>query len=266
MERLDFSLLNDLVHNREAGRLIAWLLIASLGMLVVVVTFQIGIALRRQSWQGAWRKTLRDLGIFPFLIGAIMIALLFIRSLLPPVPLNRVVEMCVPLAFGVQAALLLSPDDEPLLEITLASPRPLAWVLAERVVTMAAVLGGIALIGTAITVIRSPEYGSVPDLIVRWLPAALVLCSIGLSFTLAVHSSALSIVMVFILWLLMFFAATAITQMWPILWPVVMYPAPDSDGFTLNRIVVMLIGLALIVRAALLLRDEERLLLNLRKD
>lgn len=63
-------------------------------------------------------------------------------------PIARTAEVIVPLAVGLQAAFLLSPEDEEPLELLLSYPRPLSQTLLERLLVMAALQGGVAMSGT----------------------------------------------------------------------------------------------------------------------
>ena len=60
---------------------------------------------------------------------------------------QNVVEAVLPLAVGLHAAFLLSPEDEKPLELLLSCPRPLSLALAERLLTMALLQGGVATAG-----------------------------------------------------------------------------------------------------------------------
>jgi hypothetical protein len=177
-----------------------------------------------------------------------------------------VVEAALPLLIGVQSAFLFSPDDEPLLEVQIAAPRPIAWVIIERVLTMLIVQGGIALLGTILTVSATVDGTTVIDLVVRWLPAALFMAGLGLTFTISVRQPAFSLAMVTIGWLVLYNGRQWALSMLPFMWPFDVFATPGSYDFALNRWVVAVIGVALITRTIRLASDPERLLFNLRQQ
>jgi hypothetical protein len=216
--------------------------------------------------QGAWRKTRRDLGYFPLVLAALILLLLVARSLLPQVQAAQVVELLVPMFIGLQSALLISPDDEPLFEIILTTRRPLIWLLVERIIVLFAVQGAIAFAGSLLTQFITGESLNIFATVLRWLPPSILLSGLAISFTLMTRQPALSMAMVGICWAFMFFSGAAMVGLMPALWPIQLFPAPGTEGFLFNRLLITLLGLAFMVRAASALNDEESLLLKARTN
>lgn len=178
----------------------------------------------------------------------------------------RLVEAVVPLVAGIQAAFLLSPDDEPGLEVLLACPRPLAWTVLERLAVLLAWLGLVALLGglAASLMLESSWLEGVA----RWLPPLFVFSALGLALTLSTRQPTFSVAFILLLWFGMLMNATAgggLLARWPYLWPIHIYLQPGHPDYWLNRLALLLLGLNLVVLAAThLLRDEERVLLGSR--
>ena len=108
------------------------------------------VAGRMVSWLPAWCAAIA-------LAASLAIASLTWVSPGDPTLASRLVAAIVPLGMGLQAALALSPESEPALELLLACPRPLAWALIERLmlaagaeiaIAVAGCLGGSLLLGS----------------------------------------------------------------------------------------------------------------------
>jgi hypothetical protein len=220
-------------------------------------------ALRRRSFAGAWRINRVLVGWWPVAAsaaGLIVALILQPRGITPLLP-ERVIETIVPLLAGVQAAFLLSPEDEPGLEVTLACPRPITWTIVERLMWLLALQGGVALIGSAGLAWYTHE--SVSVMIARWLAPLLLFTGLGLCLTLISRQIIFSVGLTVLLWCGLMLASEYITRSWPWLWPLSVYAQPDLADFWLNRLWVALCGLALMRFAAVnLVRDPERVLLG----
>ena len=218
---------------------------------------------RHRSHGWTWRISLRLLGWWPIaasaagVISALILQPRGVTSLLP----ERVIETIVPLLAGVQAAFLFSPEDESDLEVTLACPRPITWTIAERLVWLLALQGGVALIGSVALMAQTGE--SVSIVSARWLSPLLFFVGLGLCLTLISRQIIFSVGLTVLLWCGLMLASEYITRMWPWLWPLSVYAQPDLADFWLNRVWVTLCGLALMRFAAVnLVRDPERVLLG----
>ena len=179
------------------------------------------------------------------------------RESAPLVPTIRVVEIVVPLAAGIQAAFLLSPEDEPCLELLLACPRPAHWALLERMLVMAALTGSIAL---PVNLIQ-PE--GVVLALVRWVSPTAWFSGIAVFTTLLTRQGTFGTLLATLLWGGTLFGGDALLTRWPHLWPLHAYLQPGGARpavYALNRGVLILAGLLLTVSAAHLASDEERML------
>lgn len=176
----------------------------------------------------------------------------------------RVVESIVPLVAGIQAALLFSPSDEPALEVSLATPRPFAWVLLERLALLLLLQSTVALIGNAAALVIV-GHGDVAAVMTRWLAPTLLLCGVGIMVTLTTREMALSALLVGGLWFGMLFFGDAMVIRWPYLWPIHLYlPLGRMNGSDqlLNRLLLSGAGIGLITISAYRLRNSEHLLLG----
>jgi hypothetical protein len=174
----------------------------------------------------------------------------------------RIVEVIVPLVVGLQSAYLLSPEDEPPLEVLLACPRPLAWVLFERLAVLMTLQGGIALMGSLVG-LALPQAERWPVAILRWIAPCVAICGVALFATQLTRQGVFGALLVTLLWGGMFFGGDAMIARWPFLWPVHLYLQPGDAAptvYVLNRATLTLAGAGLIALAAYLTRDEERML------
>jgi hypothetical protein len=169
---------------------------------------------------------------------------------------------------------LLSPDDEPGIEVLLACPRRISWVLLER---LAFVLGSqtlIALVGVVVSMSMTGERDILVE-IARWLPPALFFSGVAVYTTLTSRQPAFSVAITGILWFVFSFVGGVLLPgtptFWPLnliqpfIWPVHVYLQPQDlsvSDWWLNRAVVAVVGIGLIVLAVRQLRDEERVLLG----
>lgn len=269
------------VLNEQTARPLAYLL---LGVLAVVVAWA-GIHSSRALWQQrysfAWRISFRMTGWISVLLSAGAVGFFaFVNLLDPDLPVPqilgpRIVETTIPLAMGIVAAYLFSPEDEPPVELILAAPRPLAWLLAERIAAMMGVLGGVALSGAALIYALGIKSSTLSEMILRVLPPGLFLAGLGLFITLVSRQAVFGVSMILVIWFATCFLGDALlpigslfwplSELQPYLWPVHAYLQPGvlSDGaYVLNRAILTLVGLGFMVLAARQLQNEEWVLLG----
>jgi hypothetical protein len=220
--------------------------------------------LRRRPF--SWPYSLRRLGPVLFMSNAVLVVVLILFDVTGNMPmLNRlrVVETFVPLLVALHAAYLFSPEDEPLLELTLAAPRRLAWTVGER---LALLLGGHGAFALIAGLAAAHLTGELPLLsLVRWLPPTLLLAGVALALTLSRRQAMFSVGLVILLWFGMLWGGDGMTGRWPFLWPLHFFLQPDHALYGLNRLWLALVGANLLALAATyLLRDEERVLLGIR--
>ena len=223
----------------------------------------------KQNWPVAWRTSARLIGWLPVAGCAIAVALGLTFFTLAgrrvssfSLPAVRVVEAVVPLAVGMQAAFLFSPESEPPLELLLACPRPLAWVLWERLAVMAALQGSIALAGN-LAGLALPQAEELHLAVARWLVPCTWFGGVALFTTQLTRQGVFGALLVTLLWGGTLFGGDALLTRWPFLWPLHAYLQREgvaSTTYVLNRVLLFLAGLILVVLATHLLRDEERVL------
>ncbi len=236
----------------------------------------------RQHVSLAWRASLRFAGWIPFAL-ALGVTVLF---LIPETSgttgfvwddKTRIIESFIPLAAAIHAALIFSPDDEPALEVMLASPRRIYWVLLERLVI---VLLGQAAVGL-VTVALSLALVNDQDVLVsvfRWIPPMIFLVGLATYVTLRSRVAAFGVTLAGLMWFVFNFFSESLLPgaptFWPLnavlpfFWPLHPYlqPAQLSTGdYWLNRLCVLLAGVAFIMLAVYQLRNEESVLLGSRQ-
>ena len=233
---------------------------------------------RARQYQTAWRMGLVQVGWIPFAASFGLIGLLLIVSnrdaMLSIVEPGRIVETVVPLAMAVQAAFIFSPEDEPALEVMMACPRPLTWLVLERLATVFIVHAAIALLGSfALLLIDGAQ--DVFITLIRWIPPTIFLSGIAIYTTLRSRMAVFSVLVAGLVWLGLSLFAEALLpgapMFWPFnliqpyLWPFHPYLQPEflpQSDYLLNRVVVMLAGINLLILALINLRDSERILLG----
>ncbi len=176
---------------------------------------------------------------------------------LSPVPGVHVVEIIVPLAAGIQAAFLLSPEDEPCLELLLVCPRPARWALLERLLVMGVLIGGIALGGSLIR----PD--GLAMAIIRWMAPVTWFCGVAVFTTLLTRQGTFGALLAILLWGGTLFGGDTMVARWPYLWPLHAYLQPGDATptvYALNRGLLILAGLILTGFAAHLAGDTEHML------
>jgi len=213
-----------------------------------------------------WRSNMNIAGWWPMVGSAALTASVLIASKTGwlHVELAAVVATVLPPLAAIQAAWLLSPEDEPALEVMLACPRELKWTLLERMALLLAVQGGVALALSPLAAAWTSEPFVLT--LVRWLPPLLLLCGLAVCVTLVTRRAVMGVVVTGLVWFAANLLGDAMVNRWPFAWPLHLYLSPDHAEYALNRCFTFLLGLALMLLAApRLLRDSERLLLGSRR-
>ncbi len=187
---------------------------------------------------------------------------------------GRVVEIVIPLVMGIQAAVLFSPTDENVLEILLTYPRPIVWVLAERLGLAFIFQVVAALVGVLISFFFFDDR-TLGLALIRWIPPTLLLMGVGTYTTLKSRVLAFGVAIAALVWFVgLFFGPLLLPGMpvispldtiQPYLWSMNPYLLPQDLGwedYWVNRALVSLIGFFLISRGGAYLRDEEVVLLG----
>ena len=184
------------------------------------------------------------------------------RAEVPQFGVLNVMATFLPLIAGCHLAFAFSPADEPALEGLLAAPRPVAWVLIERVALMAVPYILFALIGNAIVFARfSDEFAG---MFLRWLPPFLFFVAVSVMVTVSTRQAAFGMTLTMVVWFGLAFMGDGMLFRWPYLWPLHIYLQPEqavsSTAFILHQIWITLASLGILTRAAAQLNHPEKLL------
>lgn len=241
------------------------LLVLSVGVLAPAV-----YTLVKQQWTFAWRAAFRSVGwqIAAATFAALVIGLIVTAAeaqqsgrALPGLSV-RVVEVVLTLIFGMQASFAFAPDDEPSLEILAACPRPLYYVLLERLILLFTVYGSVATL-TGLLILATMSGDNLLLATLRWLAPALMATGIVTRITVLTRRSSFGLLVIILLFLTTLAGGASLVQMFPALTPLYPFLQPNEVSDTLyilNRACLIIGGLALIVSAAWLTRSEERML------
>lgn len=254
-------------------------LVVLLLVLIAGTTGRTGLSLLRtqplfQTWrQFTWRYSRRAVGWWPLILSGLILTLVLTNEETPVANDNLglaftafgVVAAIVPLMAGMQAAMLFSPDDEPGLEAQLAAPRPLTWLVGERLTWILLTQGTIGLVGMLVARDVAGIDEALWISLARWFVPMITLAGVGLFITLMSRQTAFGVAMTGVLWFALLAFGDGLVARWPFLWPIHLYLSattfPLAD-YALNRGVVLLAGLGFFLMALRQLRDEERVLLG----
>lgn len=216
-------------------------------------------------WRFAWRQGFRAVGwVIPLItagviFGAILYSLggftiSFLRF--------NALEVVLPLAVGVQAALLFAPDDESPLELMLAKPRPIYWVLLERGAALTLIYGVIGVVASLL-VYTLPNAESLTQTFVRWLPPTLGAAGLGMWISGAARKTTHGAFSIIMLCGAMSVGQTVLLPRYDFMAWVMFYVQPwdvTPERYAANRLIVAAVGVVAIALTIQLLRDSERLL------
>ncbi|MBK9050820.1 MAG: alpha/beta fold hydrolase [Chloroflexi bacterium] len=227
-----------------------------------------------QTWrQFTWRMSWRAVGWWPMGLSGLILVLVLTNdaaavandSLGRAFTAEGIVAAIIPLMAGMQAAMFFSPDDEPGLEVQLSAPRPLAWLVWERLTWVLFVQGAIGLVGMFVARQVAGVDEALWVSLARWLVPLITLTGVGLFITLMSRQTAFGVAMTGVLWFALLAFGDGLIARWPFLWPIHLYLSPITlslADYALNRGVVLLAGLGFFLLALRQLRDEERVLLG----
>ncbi len=225
-----------------------------------------------------WRHSLRLSGWLPPVLTALVVGVVLLlpgsERGMEPFAKARLIETVIPLALAIQACFLLTPDDEPVLELLLTCPRPASLLLLERLLVVALAQMLIGLIG-ALAVVALGVEDNLPLALLRWIPPALLLTGLALNAAIRSRRAAFGVMAVGLIWFVVSFfhqaflpgvpTFTPLNYLQPWLWPVHLYLQPGelpAGDYLSNRLMVLALGINLIALAVYYLRDSERLLLG----
>jgi pimeloyl-ACP methyl ester carboxylesterase len=241
-----------------------------------------GYAWRKNPRGVAWRAAFRQMGWMPLVSLAIVLGLVLAGEVLGTDTWLRggVLAAVLPLLMALQATGVFAAEEEAALEITLAAPRPLAWLIVERLAAVALTYTLIALVGAACLLWKDAGQPDAPSLWVTlfaWVAPALFLSGMGLYVSTRTRLMALGSVTVLALWvvfgLFARFFLPGLSFPFPFnliqafLWPVHIHITLQDLGpadFWLNRLFLSSAGLTLLWLAVRAVSDSESLLLTAR--
>ncbi len=251
-----------------------------LGLAAVVSIGSAGVTLVRGRKRFAWGASLRKMGWLPAAATAafVLIALADTTGNIFPGEISSVsiIQIIVPLVIAIQAAMVFSPDDEPGLEMLLSLPRPVSWLISERLTLVVGSQSLIALAGVTLILALKPDE-NIPVLLLGWLPSALFLSGIALYTTLRWRIVTLGVVVAGFLWMIfglfsgMFLPGEMslpfpMNIIQPFLWALHLYASPADfalSDYWLNRLFLTGLGIGFMLLALRQVRDTEHLLLNM---
>lgn len=177
---------------------------------------------------------------------------------------RRVVETVTPLAFALQAAFLLGPDNEPALELLLSYPKSLPRLFWERLRLIGGMHAALALIATiAFTATWHAEGFGLA--LTRWLASGIALGGIAVFTTQLTRQGVFGTLVTISLWVASLYGGDKLLTVWPWFWPFCVYLQPGTTSgynYLLNRLLFMTLGIGLTLIAIRLVSDSDRLLGN----
>lgn len=217
------------------------------------------------KWRFAWKMSLRSIVLLmAFVSGALIFALILMDLgdlVLAEASFNGI-EVILPLIAGMSAALIFAPDDEPILELMLSSPRPVQWVLYERLLA----LGLLQLvIGIAGSVVISNQPGGEPFLqnVIRWFAPTIAIIGVSLWASVWGRRTSYGVLMAIVICTGMAIANDVLLFRFPQLWTIIFYVQPrdlPADQYLVNRLILIGIGVVLTALVFIRLNDTEKLL------
>lgn len=184
------------------------------------------------------------------------------------------IQLIIPVAAAIHTALIFSPEDEPL-EMLLALPRPITWLVFERVLVVILIHTAIGVMGMGLMAAQNklPDAGA---LLAAWIPAMLFLVSFSLYLTVRTHVMMMGLVGALMAWFIfMLFNPFLMPGMplpfpfnyiQPLLWTVNIfaqpYAFPEVEYYTLNRLILLGMTVFWFWRTIAQLDDSETLLLS----
>lgn len=252
-----------------------------MGAVAMIGLTRVGVAVAvRRRYRLAWLASLRMSGWLPYAITIAVLVVLVLMdnsgsqiSNMPMLRLIRSVETVLPVAVGVMAAFAFSPEDEAPLEVMLAAPRRIRWVLLERLTLTLLPFSVVGIVATGI-VMSITEQNDVVVNVMRWVAPSLLFSGIAVFLTLATRRAVFGVAMIILMWFGFLFVGDSLlpghllpwplNYVQPIFWPIHAYLQPDSfanmGDYWLNRFMLVFVGINLIAYAVYQLRDEEKLL------
>jgi len=252
-----------------------------LGGLSLYVAALLARALR-QRYPITWRASVRLAGwIVPLITAAVTLIMILNRDKVQLTPMisMSVLQLVIPLGAAIHTALIFSPEDEPL-EMLLALPRPITWLVLERVLVIVALYAGIGIGGMGLLAAQN-RLGDIGMRLGAWLPSMLFLMSFTIYLTTRVRTMTMGLIGALAVWAITllfgpFLIPSAtnagphmpfpMNYVQPFLWTINMFAQPLSfpawEYYTLNRVILLGLSVFFLWRTSALLSDAESLLLS----
>lgn len=170
----------------------------------------------------------------------------------------RGIEIIVPLIFGIQAAYLLAPDNEPVLELLRAYSKPLSTIMLERLLVSSLLNGSMAFLLTG-GISALPNTESFGLALVRWIPTSIALVGVAIFVTQLTRQGILGSITVTTVWVATLFFGDTLLRVWPGFWQFHLYLQPNVipwQHYALNRLSLCIIGLLFILLAVFLIGND----------
>lgn len=216
-----------------------------------------------RRWPFAWRMSFRTVMLLMAALSGILIFSLILIDLadlaLAEGALNGA-EVFLPILAGIGAGLLFAPDDEPILELMLSSPRPVRYVFYERALVLIALQGGVGLAASLVVAAQGADFAVH---VLRWLPPTVAAMGASVFASLWGRRSSYGVLMAVVLCAGMALAQEVLLASYPDLWPVVLYVQPADvtpEQYLINRVLLVLIGAAGFILVVARLGQTEALL------
>jgi hypothetical protein len=251
---------------RPVANVAAWLFGIG-GAVLSLSTLYFGTMGRRKF---TWRTTRRLITWLPIVIAGVLVIAMIIRS--GSDDRLRFVEVVIPAALAIQAALALAPGEDRTLEVLVACPRQVMWLPLERI-AMTFVAGAAFAVAASLLALVATGDRAIWLALLRWIPPALFFTGLGIFVTVRSRHMVFGALVTVFIWggaillgdgmlpgqLTMF----PLNYIQPFFWIFHPYLQPSSltpTDYVLNRIVVAGVGVAFAAWAMWRIRDTERLL------
>gem|GEM_PF-6414422 len=218
----------------------------------------------RFAWRRAFRAALPWLPVVG-LIGMVLFGFLLTArdSIAQTIGLSAVAGIAS-LIGGIQAAFAFAPADEPALEITLSKPRPLAYLLSERLLVIVALNMAMVCIGAIVLRGIVPGAPTMLDQFTRTAAPFTLMIGLGLVVGLIGRRANFgALLAILLVGAMVFGGAQALIALFEWAWIAHLFLPPEqftAQQVMINRAFLLTAGAALIAYAYAFVRDEERLL------
>jgi pimeloyl-ACP methyl ester carboxylesterase len=219
-----------------------------------------------RRWTLGWRMSRHFVGSWYRNIGLIGLVIIAYALTLPyweQIPLHlRVLEIIFPFLFGLQTALIFPPDDEPALEVMLVCPRPVMFVVIERLLTLIIVQGSVISAMTLLS-LTMPLAEALPLALARWLIPSFFIGSLALYISIVARRATFGLLLTVVICMVSIVGGDYVVGGYPFLWFLHLYLQPADvipPIYFLNRLVLLLAAGLIFVRTLHLLANDEHLL------